>query len=95
MTDDDGGTPLVPPTGEPPTFELVDDGKRIAWSHDCRANWGDGTHTDFRTPLERLPLHDVTGWQIVRTEPLTVVPSLLCTGCGTHGWITDGRWVPA
>ena len=23
---------------------------------------------------------------------LTVTPSILCTDCGTHGFITDGRW---
>lgn len=28
--------------------------------------------------------------------PLTIRGSLLCPmGCGTHGFITNGRWVPA
>lgn len=34
-------------------------------------------------------------WTVVGWEPLTVTPSLLCTLCGDHGFITDGRWVPA
>jgi hypothetical protein len=28
-------------------------------------------------------------------EHLTVSPSLLCRTCGNHGFIRDGRWVPA
>lgn len=28
-------------------------------------------------------------------EHLTVTPSLLCQSCGHHGFITNGRWVPA
>jgi hypothetical protein len=34
-------------------------------------------------------------WEIVTWEPLTLSPSLLCTACGHHGWIRDGKWVPA
>lgn len=30
-------------------------------------------------------------WQLVRLEPLTVSPSLLCD-CGNHGFIERGRW---
>ena len=26
---------------------------------------------------------------------LTLDPSLLCRTCGDHGWVRDGRWVPA
>lgn len=33
-------------------------------------------------------------WQVQSFEPLTVSPSLLCRGCGDHGFITNGRWVP-
>jgi hypothetical protein len=28
-------------------------------------------------------------------EHLTIAPSLLCRTCGNHGFIRDGRWVPA
>lgn len=34
-------------------------------------------------------------WEVVSEEPLTLSPSLLCRACGHHGWIRDGRWVPA
>lgn len=34
-------------------------------------------------------------WRLVQREPLTLEPSILCTVCGDHGWIRDGRWVPA
>jgi hypothetical protein len=34
-------------------------------------------------------------WQVQSWEPLTVSPSLLCTRCGDHGFIRDGKWVPA
>ena len=33
-------------------------------------------------------------WQVESWDPLTVSPSLLCTACGDHGFIRDGRWVP-
>jgi len=33
-------------------------------------------------------------WNVGRWEPLTLAPSLLCH-CGDHGFIIDGRWVPA
>ena len=39
-------------------------------------------------------------WTIEAGEPekfegLTLSPSILCKRCGLHGWIRDGRWVPA
>lgn len=33
-------------------------------------------------------------WTVESWEPLTLSPSLLCA-CGDHGFIRDGRWVPA
>lgn len=36
-----------------------------------------------------------TGWDVVQQEPLTLTPSILCRVCGSHGYITQGRWVPA
>lgn len=33
-------------------------------------------------------------WQVVSLDPLTLSPSLLCS-CGHHGFIRDGKWVPA
>lgn len=34
-------------------------------------------------------------WQVQSWDPLTISPSLLCLVCGDHGFIRDGRWVPA
>lgn len=34
-------------------------------------------------------------WTLVSENPLTLAPSLLCTVCGDHGFIRDGKWVPA
>lgn len=34
-------------------------------------------------------------WQLVNADPLTINPSVLCRTCGLHGWIREGRWVPA
>lgn len=32
-------------------------------------------------------------WQLIRLDPLTVSPSLLCN-CGNHGFIERGSWWP-
>lgn len=34
-------------------------------------------------------------WQVVSWEPLTLSPSLLCMRCGDHGFVREGKWVPA
>jgi hypothetical protein len=34
-------------------------------------------------------------WTVKSLEPLTLTPSILCRRCGHHGWITEGRWLPA
>jgi hypothetical protein len=34
-------------------------------------------------------------WQVESWEPLTLAPSLLCRACGSHGFIREGRWLPA
>lgn len=33
------------------------------------------------------------GHTIVQSDPLSIEASILCDDCGTHGWVTDGRWV--
>lgn len=32
-------------------------------------------------------------WTVVSEHPLTLDPSLLCTSCGDHGFIREGKWV--
>jgi hypothetical protein len=34
-------------------------------------------------------------WHVESWEPFTLSPSLLCRRCGDHGFIQNGRWVPA
>jgi hypothetical protein len=34
-------------------------------------------------------------WTVENWDPLTLSPSVLCRGCGDHGFIRGGRWVPA
>lgn len=44
-----------------------------------------------------IPLNTTHGWKVESWEPLTLSPSLLCMRkeCGTHGFIREGKWVPA
>ena len=34
-------------------------------------------------------------WVVEQEEPLTLSPSVLCRTCGNHGFVRDGKWVPA
>lgn len=49
----------------------------------------------FDTPenRQRMPGHKAF-WTVESLEPLTLSPSIRC-GCGHHGWIQNGKWVPA
>lgn len=49
----------------------------------------------FDLPGVREAFPNAAVWQVEQWEPLTLSPSLLCRACGHHGWIRDGRWVPA
>lgn len=40
-------------------------------------------------PLLRLG----EGHTITQDDPLTITPSILCPDCGTHGFVTEGKWV--
>lgn len=35
------------------------------------------------------------GWDVLSVEPLTLSPSMRCRACEHHGFIKEGRWVPA
>jgi len=62
-------------------------------------------HPDARNPEQRcggsVPLDGSRwaqpgrSWQLVSEEPLTLSPSLLCSACGDHGFVREGRWVQA
>jgi hypothetical protein len=34
-------------------------------------------------------------WQVIKDNSLTLQPSIQCSTCTFHGFITDGHWVPA
>jgi hypothetical protein len=36
-----------------------------------------------------------SGWDVQSFYPLTISPSLLCRACQHHGFIREGKWVPA
>jgi len=72
-----------------PTFRLAEDGVHFWWEHDCHAELF-GTYRD----VTYMP-HSGGTWRVVQADPLTVSPSINCLGCGTHGFITNGEWVPA
>lgn len=42
-----------------------------------------------------LPVTGPDRWELVSRDPLTLSPSILCRGCGLHGFIREGKWVPA
>ena len=37
----------------------------------------------------------IASWEVINRDPLTLAPSILCRACGNHGFIQNGRWVPA
>jgi hypothetical protein len=53
----------------------------------------------FDTPENHRGTSDPPLWQVISLDPLHIEPSILMTpgkgGCGLHGFIRDGRWVPA
>lgn len=48
---------------------------------------------DLSHVREHFP--DQNFWTVESFEPLTLSPSLLCRLCGHHGFIREGRWIPA
>lgn len=46
-------------------------------------------------PYKSLTGWPPNGWDVLSRDPLTLAPSLLCRICGHHGFIREGKWVPA
>ena len=67
----------------------------IAYRHLCKHNADDPTeHLAFAA----VPVSDLGSgrdWKLEQLEPLTISPSLLCMSCQHHGFIREGKWVPA
>jgi hypothetical protein len=68
------------------------DPSEIRFAHVCdRGERGIIVCAPMLTEVNLPGGHQVSG---PRLRP-TVSPSILCPDCATHGWVTDGRWVPS
>jgi hypothetical protein len=48
----------------------------------------------FAGDVQREVSPSATTWTVESWESLTISPSVLCS-CGDHGFIREGRWIPA
>lgn len=86
-----------------PQYDGIPDDERaglVIWHVHEDGNDCEGMVT-LDTPVHRqlvargsIPAERPT-WQVVSWEPLHLEPSILRRECGLHGWIRDGRWLPA
>lgn len=60
----------------------------VAYTHTCNGQAGSPDYVGVK-PAWR------DGWDVLSVNPLTLSPSLLCRACGHHGFIREGKWVPA
>lgn len=62
--------------------------------HDCKHDFcAGGVYFDNDAARRAWPRGPF--WTVESREPLTISPSLACGTCGHHGFVRDGRWVPA
>lgn len=66
-------------------FHISEDGEHIVVEHQCTRP------ADWPPVVAQLP-NGPHGWIITNRDPLTVTPSIHCTECDAHGFITDGEW---
>lgn len=48
----------------------------------------------FDCDAARMAFAGQDRWTVEQWDPLTLSPSLLCA-CGDHGFVREGKWVPA
>ena len=47
----------------------------------------------FDTPeIAKIVPREQGRWQVQSWDPMTLTPSILCRGCGDHGFIRNGKW---
>jgi hypothetical protein len=63
-------------------------------NHGCQQRGYCEAAASMDGPVTRELFSEHALWQVESWEPLTLSPSILCH-CGDHGFIRDGRWVPA
>jgi hypothetical protein len=73
-----------------PTFYLDDEG--AFW---FRCPHGRFWDEEEKEPIIHRPPLGPEGWTVQQKDPLTITPSISKPDCGCHGFITDGKWVPA
>lgn len=76
----------------------IDDQIWLSWQ-------ADGNLLEVHNPVNDIGKPHGLGWidctsgkkhRIVSRDPLHIEPSILCSeGCGFHGWVRAGKWVPA
>lgn len=72
----------------------------IVEHHQCKTADGEPYDGMGSVPIDPRVLIGSPHWtieagEVGSFEGLTLTPSILCRNCGNHGWIRDGRWVPA
>lgn len=76
----------------------IDDQIWLSWMDNGNLLEAHNPRSDIGKP-HALGWIDVTSGQkhrIVRRDPLTIEASIACSqGCGFHGFVRDGKWVPA
>lgn len=82
----------------------LDDDHGLRWHTEQGAEGPTGAlfvHRDKRDPqnwcLGGVEWRSSTGpnWTLVSMQPFHIEPSVHCLACGDHGFIRDGKWVPA
>ena len=49
---------------------------------------------DFPDVRAAMVNPELSLWKLDKEEPLTLTPSLICKGCGLHGYLKEGMWAP-
>ena len=65
----------------------------VLLTHPCPKRGGEVVQ-DF-IPIDYPGNASPNHWQLGVRDPITLSPSVAYTCCGTHGFLTNGRWVPA
>lgn len=76
-----------------PRCEYVDE-DHFRFIHDCLEFAGLGQMPVVATDRGRLLPLGESGW-VWTSDKKSLLPSIQCLRCGTHGFWTDGEWVKA